>query len=115
MSDRRVIQYKSGQDLLGPGLQCECAALRIVAAAGRALLDDDEGVLAGDRCLGTNYRFEPEEILARLRANNAFYFWRRGYSHMIGSNSLFGTIACFCSVKAIIRSWLSRSSMRECT
>ena len=83
MSDRGAIQDEGGQNLLGARLQGKGAALRVVAAAARALLGDDEFVLTGHRLLRSNDGFQPEEIIVRSRANHTFYSGCDGYWHRI--------------------------------
>ena len=73
MSDCRAIQNEGRQNLFRAVLQSERAALRVIAAAGRTLLGDDEVILSRNRRIGSHDSFKPEEVLVRLSTNHTFY------------------------------------------
>jgi hypothetical protein len=57
--------------------ESERAALRVIAAAGRAVLGDDETVSPGNSRIRSYDGLQPQEIPVRLRTNHTFYSgWR---------------------------------------
>jgi hypothetical protein len=59
-------------------LQSEGAALSVAAAAGRAMLGNDEIVFSGNRRIRTYDSLQSQEIPVRLRTNHTFYSgWER--------------------------------------
>src|SRR3977135_3940012 len=108
MSFCRAIQNDGRKNLFQPVLQSERAALCVVAAAGRTLLGDEEGVLSGNRCIRSHDGLEPEEILVRLSTNHTFYSSDRRYRHLICSYPLSKDCSTLQSFGAVMSSgaWL---------
>jgi hypothetical protein len=57
--------------------ESEIAALRVIAAAGRTVLGNDEAVAARNCGIRSYDGFQPQEIPVRLSTNHTFYSgWR---------------------------------------
>ena len=85
----RLALQDGGQNLLVAALQNERAALRVAAAARRAPLRDREAVFSCRGRVGSRNRLQPEEMLLRLGANDAFDGDRRHWWHRLVGPVLF--------------------------